>query len=218
MHFCGEPSSALTAGGVLASVVPASFLESKSAEIIRTHIARSGEFRIHLIGQFDFDYFDASVQPAFIVVSRSQRPTPVRILIAKKTYEDAAIRSLRIQSPEEASVEPGFELYNAEQHDLSPRRWTPPPRRVVQLIQAISQNTLTTVADLFAPHLGIRTGNKSVFVVGQGELSRFCKTQSEQAYFRQIADKIENAIIQPTDFVFYPYGMMGRCCCPPRMR
>ncbi|MBC7853193.1 MAG: SAM-dependent DNA methyltransferase [Pirellulaceae bacterium] len=208
--FVFRALEALMPGGVMASVVPSSFLETESAEILRRHIATSGEYQIHLIGQFSFDYFDATVQPAFLVISRSEKRTPVRIVLADERHADTAIRLLRRLPSEKAEATPGCELYNIDQRSLAPERWTPIRQESIQLVNAIRNNTFTTVSDVFETYLGVRVGRKSVFMVSREELNRLCPTKREQSYFRPVADKIENGVIQPSGYVFYPYDEKGK--------
>jgi hypothetical protein len=208
--FIFRALESLAPGGVVASVVPASFLESRSAEDIRSHITHSGEFQVHLIGQFrDFGYFDATLQPAFIVVSRSEQYGPVRILVAEEKNGDEALRLLRRIPWHENAIEEGIELHNVSKHDLPVERWTPQPRQALEFIELIKENTFTTVGDFFIPRLGVRVGDRDVLLVTPDDLSKLCTTKSEKRYFRPIADRISDGRIEPTDYVFYPYGTDG---------
>lgn len=207
--FIFRAIESLRPGGAMASVVPSSFLESKSAEILRTHISRSGQYRLHLLGQFrNFDYFDAVVQPAFIVISRDHRDSPLRIVLADESHEDDAVRFLRLLDHSKELVAPGCEIYNIEQHELT-KRWTPPRQSDVQFVRAVTTNTLTTVCDFFIPRLGVRVGAKNVFMLTADELSAFCRTAREKHYFRPVADRVNKGIIEPSRYIFYPYSEDG---------
>jgi adenine-specific DNA-methyltransferase len=197
----------LKRGGVMAALVPSSLLDGGSAKAIRAYITESGEFQVRLIGHFhDFDYFDATVEPSFIVVSRSDREAPIQIVTAKSGFVDKAIRALRSGK---SVTRAGYELYTITKDDLSPTRWSPQTQSSLQFVKAITTNTPQTVADFFEPHLGIRTGKNSVFIVSENDLTRICPTVNERRFFRPIADRIEMGLIQPSGYVFYPYAEDG---------
>ncbi|RIK80190.1 MAG: hypothetical protein DCC68_11555 [Planctomycetota bacterium] len=210
LAFIFKAAESLAPGGVLATVMPSSFLDSRSAELIRRYFSRSGKFRIHLIGQLHFGYFDATVQPAFLVISRSaDSTTPIRVVIADDKSAEQAIRLLRSTEWTTEIVGSGFELRNIEQLELANENWSPQSAASAAFIREILHNTLTTVADFFVPKLGVRVGNKPVFILDEGEFRRFCTRRREQRLFRPIADRIENGIIQPSGYIFYPYDESG---------
>lgn len=197
----------LKRGGVMAALVPSSLLDGRSARAIRSYIAQSGEFQIRLIGHFhDFDYFDATIEPSFIVVSRSDREGPIQIVTAKSGFVDKAIRALRSGK---FLTRAGYELYTITKDELSSTRWTPQTQRNLRFVRAVTTNTSQTVSDFFVPRLGIRTGNNSVFIIAESDFLRICPTPSERRFFRPVADRIETALIQPSGYVFYPYGKDG---------
>lgn len=210
LAFIFRAIEAVRPGGSVASVVPSSFLESKSAEILRAHLSRSGQYDIRLIGQFrSFDYFDATVQPAFIVICRRQNKLPVRIVLADQEHEDDAVRLMRLLSDDQEKETNGCEVYNVQQNELAPVRWTPSRREDIAFVRSVKTNTLTTVGDFFIPRLGIRVGCKRVFMVSENELVALCPTAKEKQFFRPVADVIEDGMIQPSSFIFYPYSKRG---------
>lgn len=205
--FIVRALQSLGPGGVLASLIPSSFLDGESAQEIREYILGSDEFQLRLIGHFrDFKYFDASVAPSFIIVSRSTRKTPIQIVTAESGFVDKAVRALRYGKP---IAKAGYELYNLVADDLPADRWTPQPQRNLDLIKALRINTFHTVGDFFDPHLGIRPGNKRVFLVAEDDLHTLCPTKAERRFFRPIADRIEGGRVQPSGYVFYPYDTHG---------
>lgn len=206
--FIVRALKSLRPGGVMAALVPPSFLEGRSARSIRAHLLESGEFKIRLIGHFnDFKYFDATVEPSFIVVSRSEREKPIQIVTATSGFADKAIRALRRGV---SLTRAGYELYNIAKDELLPDRLTPLPQRSLRFIQSLSANTPYTVADFFIPRLGVRVGNKPVFMLAEDELEQLCPTPEERRFFRPIADRIEVGQIQPSGYVFYPYDTDGK--------
>jgi hypothetical protein len=210
--FIFRAAESLAPGGGMAAVVPSSFLESESASLLREYLSKLGEFRVHLVGQFGYGFFNATVQPAFIAISRSRNASPVRIVWAdaQRTNVDAAIRSLRQLPWKEPRAEPGFELRSIEQHLLPPYRWTPQRQATADFAAEVTHNTLTTVSDFFVPRLGVRVGDKKVFMLTQEELDYFCTTQRARSYFRPIADEVVDCVIRPSGFIFYPYATNGR--------
>lgn len=205
--FVVRALQSLKLGGVMAALVPSSFLDGQSARKIRAYIEQSNEFQVRLIGHFhDFKYFDASVEPSFIVVSRSTRETPIQIVTAKTGFIDNAIGALRRGKTTRRA---GYEVFTIPENELPPDRWTPQTQRNLRFVEAVTTNTTQTVADFFAPRLGIRTGNKSVFIVSESEIDRICPTSKERRFFRPVADKIEAGRIQPSGYVFYPYKTDG---------
>jgi hypothetical protein len=210
--FIVRALKSLKLGGVMAALVPPSFLDSRSAEAIRAYILRSDEFQVRLIGHFhDFNYFDAAVEPSFIVVSRSARETSIPIITAKTGFVDNAIRALRSGK---AISRAGYELYLIDRNELTPDRWTPQTQRNLRFVKAITTNTSHTVSDFFVPHLGIRPGKKSVFIVSEKDIERICPTIKERRFFRPIADRITAGQIQSSGYVFYPYDTGGRLLLP----
>lgn len=205
--FISRAIKSLRPGGVLAALVPPSFLDGESAGALRAYVSGSDEYQIRLIGHFnDFKYFDAIIEPSFIVISRSRKQTPIQIVTAKTGFANHAIRALRSGKP---IIRAGYEVYTIEQDDLSPDRWSPQTQRSLRFVEALTTNTTQTVADLFVPRLGIRTGNKSVFMVSESDLIRVAPTKRERRYFRPVADKITAGRIQPSGYVFYPYDTNG---------
>lgn len=205
--FIVRALQSLRVGSIMASLVPSSFLDGQSALAIRKFISSDNELQVRLIGHFqDFTYFGASVEPSFIVVSRSQQELPIQMVTAKSGFVDKAIRALRCGKPISKA---GYELYDIASDVLTADRWTPRSQRSLRFVAALAANTPQTVADLFVPHLGIRPGNKSVFIVAERDLPRFCATKNERQFFRPIADLIEAGRIQPSGYVFYPYDTDG---------
>lgn len=210
--FVMKALDSLKPGGVLACIVPHAFFELRSAEVVRRYITASGEYQLRAIGQFkDFSYFNASVQPSFIVVSRvrTSPTTPIRIITADAGCAERAIRAIRTLTWEQEWTGADYQLYNILSSELSPRRWTPISQKLRHFVGALEVNTHTTVSDFFVPQLGARTGNKSVFLISDEEVGRLCTRKSERAFFRPVADRISRGRIQPSGYVFYPYDEEG---------
>jgi len=210
--FIMRALDSLAPGGVLASIVPPSLFERESAELIRKFIVDSGDYQLRVIGHFkDFSYFNATVEPSFIVVSRTRKSpdVPIRVVTADAGHGERAIRGFRTAPWDRTRIESGYEIYNITASELSSRRWTPIPSELLKFARALTVNTNTVVGDLFAPQLGVRTGNKKVFLLTDDEFSRLCESASEKRFFRPVADRILHGRIQPAGYLFYPYDEQG---------
>lgn len=209
--FIVRAALSLAPGGTVASIVPPSFLEGQSAELIRDYLFMLGEFRVRMISYVkDLGYFgDATVELAFIVISRSDEERPIRICSAESGHGNDALRALRILPWTRQQSTSGYDVFNVQARDLRRLGWSQRSWRDRAFIDTITTNTPTTVADIFIPRLGIRPGRKPVFVLSAGEFRALCSTARERQYFRPVADKIESGQIVTTGYVFYPYDKKG---------
>jgi adenine-specific DNA-methyltransferase len=223
LAFISKAVRSLKPGAVLATLLPASLLETKSGLKFRAAIEADGALAIHLVGHFrGFGYFrQANVEPAFLVISRglnaSRERPPVRVVIAERGSEDEAIRELRKRIPGSSwspSSDPKgrWEIYEASPKDFPATSWMPRPRRAVELIESLSRAGVSRVGDLFNVRLGIRTGDNSAFVLTAAQLEALSPSASERKLFRPVAENetIRDGRILPGVFVFYPYDRKGK--------
>ncbi len=220
--FILKAISSLKVGAVLATVVPAPFLESKASERLREYIRDNLSLSVRLIGRFrGFKYFlGATVEPGLLIVSRNRGPQftqtrnqNIRIILANEGSEDPAIRALR-KEPTEPVSENGWELYRTDLPSLPTTEWLPRPLSSSRFIREISEAGVPQVKDLFDVRLGIRTGSNRAFLVSREELQSLAPSQEEQEFFRPVADEILSARILTSHYVFYPYGPNGRPLIP----
>jgi hypothetical protein len=209
--FVKKALASLAPGGVMASLVPASFLHSHGAKYLRELLVDHGEFKLRMIALFKgWKYFgDATVEPVVIIASRSKTPHATRILVAQHGSEERAIRALRAEPWNETIEAPGFELYNVDSDELSSVNLTPKPQRVRRLMRAVEATTHSRVGDSFIARLGVRVGSKPVFIVPRAEFLARYHQLPESRFFRPIADRIVMGQIQPSVFLFYPYSTDG---------
>jgi hypothetical protein len=126
----------------------------------------------------------------------------IRTLIAESDALDRAIRAVRTEPPDKDAEGPGWELGISSA--LNADDWNPRPARAKELLRLFSQNTaVRAVPDLFDVHLGIRTGDKHVFIVPPSLVQQMDPT--ERRFFRPLADTIRRGRIQSPQFLFYPY-------------
>jgi SAM-dependent methyltransferase len=215
MVFVALASRNVSDAGVVASVLPAALLETGSGEQWRSDL--SERFRIDLIGRFEgFGYFRASaVEPSFVVLrSRdgSQVTEPMKVLVARETFEDDALRSLR-RGDERLVTSSGsasdWDIYVAPQASLRAVSWLPRRRSDQQLHETLQSNQLPTVADLFRVRQGARTGANDAFLVDRAVYRSLPPT--ERGYFRPVAgnDTIRAGRLIMTEYVFYPFDAGG---------
>ena len=207
-------------GSVLATVIPASFLESKSAHRLRKFIDSDTSLALHLLGRFrGYAYFHgARVEPAFIVISRSENGTHqnqlVKVLLADDGHEDRAIRELRTNADGQGRCEgDGWELFQEQRAAFTPASWMPRSRKAADLIAAMTGAGLSTAGNLFDIKRGIQTGNNRLFIIKEDKLRAFSCSESElRLFLPAIAsrDVIRDGKIRRTEYVFYPYDKNGK--------
>jgi adenine-specific DNA-methyltransferase len=209
--FVHKALLSLSPGGVLATIVPASFLSGKSAERIRAFLTKSCDYQVRLIGLFrGYRYFeDATVEPAFLVASRSRDEHPVRIVTAEYGHEERAIRAMRSMPGGHPVESDNVELYSVPLSELSEVNWTPRPRHIRRLLSRIAEKTTTRVQDTFVVHLGVRVGNKQALVLSNEDFRALSEGEQRSGFFRPIADRIRRGRIRKTGYLFYPYSEEG---------
>ncbi|MCX7429158.1 MAG: N-6 DNA methylase [Planctomycetia bacterium] len=206
--FVARAIRELKPGGVLASVVPASFLESRAAKPLRSALAEDPSLSIRMIGRFrGFMFFtDAAVEPAFLIISRGDRAREqVPMIIAESGFEERAIRAARSRSGRQDCIGDGYEISRQPYELLRARDWTPRPVRGMAVVNGWLESGMPLVTDLFDVRLGIRTGRNAVFVLSKEDLLASGASKRELAYFRPVANEIRNGRVVADDVVFYPY-------------
>jgi predicted RNA methylase len=201
--FLYRAAKSLPPGGVVASIIPVSFLDNKANERIRKELTASNGFSLRLIGRFaGFKLFKgAAVEAAFVVIARNGGTGYPRLVLARDEDADTALRKLRRT--------PTGDIGDAR-IDLERGRWTPRSDRTSQLIQSLQKLHVPQVESLFEVHLGVRTGDNTAFLITVAELFDF--PERERQYFRPVAgqDTIRTCTVRPSQYVFYPYDSSGR--------
>lgn len=226
LAFLHKAIGSVRPGGVVASIVPASFLESKAAGKLRDDIADSRRFDVLLVGHFKgFEYFHgAVVEPAFIVLrKREPRDTathsPTIFLTAEKGFADEAIRGLR-RMRAGAKMRASGQWSIVEQQRLGDR-WIPLPKEptarrgaesspdaLAVLSQRSQPSGVFTVSQLFKVSLGARVGGKSALMLTANEFHRL--SDAEKKLFLPAADDIAGGRIRESEYVFFPYDRHGQ--------
>ncbi len=224
-HYSGRPDystafiskavESLKPGAILASIVPASFMESKSALSLRESISRDPSLSVRVLGRLNYNIFrNAEIEPAFLVIRRANKTdgavqdSPVRMVIADKDRDDAAIRAMK-RHPTGGASGPGWEIFQAPLSWLPEGSWMPRPRRALEFVRHAIEAGLPRVGDLFQVRLGIRTGANRSFLLTSQELDRLAPSPQNRVAFRPVADCIRDGLIIQNKYVFYPYGDDG---------
>jgi hypothetical protein len=214
--FIAKAIDSLRSGSVLASVVPAAFLDSTAALRLRRSIQSDETLSVQLVGKFrGFRYFRrAIVEPAVIVIARmSRRPRDkqrtIRMVLANSGYEDSVVRAMRRDDMRGDLHRMGWEIYDLDANELSPDDWTPLPRRTLTFLRSVTEAGVPKVADLFDVTQGIQTGNNPVFVLAKQEAARYATDLGFSQVFRPVANDVRDGRIIESDYVFYPYLSSG---------
>jgi hypothetical protein len=166
--FVARAVKELKSGAVLASVIPASFLESRAAQRLRSALADDLTLLVRAIGRFrGFTFFsDAAVEPAFLIISRSNGARePLPMIIAENGFEERAIRAARSRSRAQDCIGDGYEISRQPYELLKSRDWTPRPVCGMTVVNGWLASGMPPVTALFDVRLGIRTGSNPVFVL-----------------------------------------------------
>lgn len=211
MAFFFKAVQSLRPGGVLASVLPAPVLSSRSAVGLRERLRASG--RLDLVGRFEgYRFFPTSlVETAFLVYQKERdvkrRSQTVEVLISREGAEDAALRALRL-APTEAETIEGVERFTRSARAFPSETWRPLRRRDYEKRDHLASLELPRASDLFHIRQGARLGHRVFLLRDQqyGELGR-----KEKAYFRPAAGggSIRDGQLAKSEYVFYPYAADG---------
>lgn len=210
--FILKAVTCLRDGGILGSILPASFLISDSAEQLRNHIG--SEMAPRLIARlgsqllFPGALVDAACYVA-IKTSALRTPTIAFWADARRSSTTDGLRMLRKlrywEKPDQYPIsDHGFSIYMHPDLGKEVATWSPPPYRSWKLYENMGR--LPQVQHLFDVYLGIRTGHNKAFLIPRVEWEAL--PTSEQGYFRPavVNDAIEDGQLNITRYVFYPYG------------
>lgn len=213
MAFLWKAVQSLPPSGTLASVLPASLLETKSGTKLREKLAEGASVR--LIGRFEgIRYFrGVKAESAFIVLqkkhdARPTQSTTIQFLRADKNAEDAALRALRRDDAHSGTGgHNAWGISRVSSVALSPFSWSPPARGSEAIIEQLTRVGLPQVKDLFDVKQGARSGAKSVFVLRAADVAGL--PEKERSYFREVADEVHDGKLVQSKHIFYPYDENG---------
>lgn len=202
MAFIERASKALTRGGALASLLPASLLETTSSGSWRAQIAERSN--IAFVGMFDDHrlFSDATVRLGAIVLSTANA-IGHRFELRAGDQPDAAgdaIRALRRLSHGFASEPARGDGWVIDVREANqPINWT------LRTSSPHETATLTTIGDVFKVMQGVRSGCNAAFVLDEAKFTRL--PRAERRYFRRaITSKcISTGRVVGYVYIFYPY-------------
>lgn len=216
LAFLQKAVASIKPGGVVASLLPASFLESDSASSLRREIADQSRFAVLLVGHFKgYEYFHgAIVEPAFVVLRKrvpgdTDPNPPTTFLTAEKGFADEAIRGLR-RMRAGVNVRASGQWSIVTQLELGDR-WIalPKPPTVHRVIERSRRHAgILTVSQLFKVSLGARVGGKEAFMLSADEFRAL--GNAEKQLFLPVADDIVRGAVRESEYIFFPYDRHGQ--------
>lgn len=205
--FLLRAKQALAADGVLAAVVPSSFMTSESSEPLRRDLATC----VHpiLLAKLGSQtvFHNAVVDASLFVATRQERTEPTVALWAdhRPSSIGAALRGLRRVSIPNAPHLPldrdGYSIYTAPGLGNTERSWSPTSYQSYAALQSVS--SFPKVSELFDVKQGVRLGH-DLFVVDLLYYRDLPK--QERNYFRPAVmnRSVKQGRLEASDYVFYP--------------
>jgi hypothetical protein len=216
--FLLKASHCLRKGGVIGSILPASFLDAESTEPFRGElssyittklIARLGS---HLL--FEGALIDAAL---YLGQRNGNEPEPAIAFWAdyRPTSNSAGLRELRKlrYAPQDSRKDilvrlrngDGYSIYDDPNLGRGEVSWAPRPYKSLQLLHKL-QALFPKVKDLFDVKQGVRTGLKSTLVLSREEWRSL--PEPEKIYFRPAIanESIKFGYLTDRAYVFFPYG------------
>lgn len=216
MAFVWNAIMSLKPGGILACVLPAALLSSKSGKVWRDRIQGEGE--VVVLGRFEgYRYFPTSIVETSFLVFRRKRATgdpqpqaaqPVQVLVAREGYEDASLRALRLKETDPRRKTDEVQVFEMPLGSLSVDSWRPQREETYRQLDLL-RSQHRAVQDLFKIRQGIRVGGKSAFLLSATEYRDLPKR--ERKFFRPSVGTItlQDGHLLRKEFLFYPYGEQG---------
>lgn len=209
--FLLRAASTLRPGGVLATILPASFLDAESAELVRAHLGELLATR--LVGRLGSHqlFMSATVDAALYVgVSTEQPALPIAFWADHRPQSaSAGLRALRkVRDAHGQDVLPvlenGFNIYHDSQIGEGKKSWAPRPYDAWKLLRTLQ--SLPKVRELFDVRQGIRTGLNKAFILSRQQWEELSKR--ERSYFRPavLNESVRDGFLEDSAYVFYPYG------------
>ena len=215
MPFLSRAVRSLGPGGVLASILPATLLDSAHGADWRDDLTATAPLRV--VGRFKgFGYFTgAMVEPAFVVLEKQpakapSTPAPLTVVLAEEGAGDAALRALRRSKPGEVVEGDGYQMSRTVEREAGGARgWAPLSIGGEKVLERLT--TLPTVGRAFDVRQGVRTGWNPAFLVSKRDLEYFAAGGGGPRYFRPAAGakSISGGRLEARQYVFYPYSRDG---------
>jgi len=210
--FLIHAADSLVKGGVMGTVLPATFYQNSSYTGLRSRlltqinpcfIARLGDHNL---------FYNAFVEPGVLVGTHDAAPKETVALWTDQRPESAtaALRNLRKLRVDNKSVieEEGFSIYKRTLLS-DDKGWYPVPYQAYLISDRYEH--LPMVKELFDVKLGAITGHNTAFLLRPQELSML--PNEEKSLFRPaiINDSINAGCVSEAAYVFFPYDSDGNC-------
>jgi len=211
--FILRATESLRRGGVLASIVPASFLDGDSAAKIRGQL--SEVLTTKLVARLgSHQLFHSALIDAAFYLGRANGNQPEPTVAFWADYRphsaSAGLRALRrVRSINRHNAYPvdkdGFSIYLTSAMGRGTGSWAPRPYEAWRLTYTLQH--LSKVKNLFEVKQGVRTGLNKTFILSK-EQWRSLPTKREKSYFRPavLNESIKDGVLTDVAYLFYPYG------------
>ena len=208
--FVWKAFTSLQRGAVVATVVPASFLEADAAFEVRRGL--TGLMAIHMVARLGSPilFSNATVDAATLIGQVGAEPD--RDVLAfwadhRIHSTSAGLRQLRRATQcgiRTAIVADGFSIYRIPSLTLNVDSWAPRSYRSWNFLRNLQH--LPCVEDLFDVKTGCRLGYRQAFLVDKADWIGL--PSSEKRYFRPavVNESIMFGRLRDSKYVFYPYG------------
>lgn len=208
--FIWKSATSLHDGGVLATVLPASFLEGESFAPIRGALARRLKPRlIARLGSQEI-FQQATVDSGIYIATREQTTAIATAVWADHRLSSsyAALRELRrmrlAKNKAKVVVRDGFSIFPNQEIGIDDSGWAPRPFRQWRLWRRATK--LPRVTDCFTVRQGALTGLNRAFLVSDDHWNDLPAT--ERPFFRPavLNESIAAGRVRRVAHVFYPCG------------
>jgi predicted RNA methylase len=210
MAFVDRAVAIAPEGGVIATLLPVGVLAGEYAAKWRSQLANTAPPR--LIGSLgDHSLFRfAIVNVAVLVLDKGATPQSTTMLWSSEVAgaASASMRALRRRrdlgiADAATSLESPWAIYGLTSSELLGRpTWLPAPGLLGPALARFTANSPETVSDFFNIKLGVRAGDRDVFVIPTDDFNGLPKV--ERAGFKPVAEKedIDGGRISATRYLF----------------
>jgi adenine-specific DNA-methyltransferase len=210
--FLAKSSQTLAPGGVLATILPASFFGAAATSKLRAELGvRLSAKLIARLGSHTL-FQSALIDPGLYIAKAEDRlePAPLSIWSDFRSHSTSAVlRSLRkarqlVGESVYPVVADGFSIYRQPGLGKDAKSWAPRPYQQLRLFQRLSH--FPRARDLFEIRQGARTGLKKAFVISCEDWERL--PVREQEFFRPgvLNESLREGTLSKNTYVFFPYG------------
>lgn len=209
--FVWKATQVLAPGGVLGTIIPASFFDGENAAPVRAQIAE--ELTTHVVARLgSHQLFADALVDAGLYVGRSNGGQDIAPLAIWADHRQAsssgALRALRrARFARGGSVFPIDDEHFSLYYDPTLSRtsnWAPRPYRARMTLLQLAH--LPRVKKLFDVKQGSRTGLNYAFILKADTWAEL--PEGEQSYFRPavLNESLRDGQLADSVYVFYPYG------------